>query len=182
MGTFSSLATAAAETVAEGGLELNLDILETNLVNLVIIIGVLVVFGRRFLGKMLGDRRSRIEQELTEAEKRAQEAETALAQAQQNLAQAQAEVERIRKSAEESAQKVKERILAENTREIERIKTTAVQDLDAQTERAIDEIRQRVATLALERVEVQLKERLQDQGIQRQLIDRSLAQLGGDGR
>jgi F-type H+-transporting ATPase subunit b len=174
MGTYSYLVAAS-----EGGFDLKLDILDTNLVNLVIIIGILFYFGRKFLGSILSERRSRIEQEIQEAEKAREDAAAALADAEQKLAQAQSEVQRIRQSAQESAKNAKERILAENSREIERIKETAVQDMDAERERAINEIKQQVTTQAIERVESQLRKRLDDKSIQEKLIDRSLAELGG---
>ena len=175
MGMFSYfLATEAAEE----GFGLNFDILETNLINLAIIIAVLFYFGRKFLGNNLSKRRSQIEEEITDAEKRAQKATAELKEAERKLAQAQKEIENIRNSAQESAKKAKERILAENAKEVERIKEAAVQDLDAERERAVAEIKQYIARLALEKVESELRSRL-DQSAQEKLIDRSLAQLGG---
>jgi F-type H+-transporting ATPase subunit b len=58
MGTVLLLATEASR---EGGFGFNFDILETNLINLVIIIAVLFYFGRGFVGKILTERRSGIE-------------------------------------------------------------------------------------------------------------------------
>jgi F-type H+-transporting ATPase subunit b len=182
MNTFSFLATAAAEVAAEGGSEgglgLNFDILETNLINLVLIIGVLFYFGRKFLGNILSERRANIEEAIREAEKRQKDTAAALADAQQKLAQAQAEAEKIRASAEENAQTARTAILEGAARDVERLKETAVQDLNGEREKAIAELRQRVAALAIQRVEVQLREGL-DESAQGQLIDRSIALLGG---
>jgi len=178
MGMFSYFLAEATEAVEEG-FSLNFDIFDTNLINLAIIIAILYFFGRRFLGSKLAERRSEIEQEITDAENRAQQAAADLKQAEQKLADAQQEIEKIRKSGEESAQKAKERILAENAKEVERMKQAAVQDLDAERERAVAEIKQYIAKLALQKVESQLKNRL-DQSSQEKLIDRSLAQLGGE--
>jgi F-type H+-transporting ATPase subunit b len=182
MGTFSFLATAAAEVAAEGGSEggfgLNFDLLETNLINLVIIIGVLFFFGRKFLGNTLSERRSKIQEDLRDAEKRQKDAAAALADAQQKLAKAQAEAERIRASAEESAQAARAAVLESAAKDVERMRETAVQDLNSERERAIAELRQRVAALAIQRVESQLRGHLDDSA-QQQLIDRSIALLGG---
>jgi F-type H+-transporting ATPase subunit b len=181
MSSFSFLAVAAAQAAAEGGAEgglgLNTNILDTNLINLVIIIAVLFVFGRKFLGNTLTERRSKIEEAIQDAEKRQKEAATALADAQQKLAQAQAEAERIRASAEENAQAAKASILEASRQDVERMKETAVKDLNAEREKAIAELRQRVAAMALQRVEGQLKDRL-DESAQQHLIDRSIATIG----
>lgn len=182
MSTFSFLATAAAEVAAEsnseGGFGLNFDILETNLINLAIIIGVLFYFGRNFLGKTLSERRSNIEEAIRDAQKRQKDAAGALADAQKKLAQAQAEAEKIRAAAEVSAQAARTAVLEAAAKDVERMKQSAVQDLNSEQERAVRDLRQRVAALAMERVESQLQGHLNDSA-QQQLIDRSIAQMGG---
>ncbi|MFB2978707.1 F0F1 ATP synthase subunit B [Microseira sp. BLCC-F43] len=177
--TFILLGTAeAAAEAAEGGFGINFDILETNLINLSIVIGVLVYFGRGFLGNVLSDRRSKIEEAITDAEQRLKTAQESLADWQQKLAQAQAEAEKIRRKAEEDAKAAREAILAQATKDIERLRESAGQDMETARERAIAELRQRVTRMALQQVESQLRNEL-DEGRQQQLVDRSIALLGG---
>lgn len=186
MGTFLLLAAEAnavgselAEGAAEGGFGLNLDLFETNLINLAILVGILFYFGRKVLSNILNERQSNIATAIQEAEARSKEAKIALSQAQEQLTQSQAEAQRIRKSAEENAQKAKEALLAKAAQDVERLKQTAAADLNTETERAIAQLRQRVATLALQKVESQLKGGIADDA-QQSLIDRSIAQLGGN--
>ncbi len=174
------LAVAAEVAEHEAGFGLNFDILETNLINIAIIVGVLVYFGRGIVSKTLGDRRASIESAIRDADKRKQDAAAALADQQQKLAQAQGEATRIRAAAEESAKAARAAILAQSEQDIERLKASAAQDLNSQQERVISELRQRVAQMALEQVESQLRSNLND-GAQQQLIDRSIAMLGGQG-
>ncbi len=173
-----SLLLASASEAAEHGYGINLDILDTNLINLTIIILVLVYFGKGFLGKTLSERRSQIEVAISEAEERKKKAAVALAEKQQLLAQAQTEAGRIRASAEESANVARESILAQAQKDVERVRNAAAQDLTSQQERIIAELRQRVAALAIQQVETRLKSELNDQA-QQELIDRSIAMLGG---
>jgi F-type H+-transporting ATPase subunit b len=168
----------AAEASHEGGFGLNFDIFETNLINLLIVIGVLVYFGRGFLGKILSERRAGIEEAINDAEKRQKDAAAALAEEQQKLTQAQAEAERIRATAEANAKAAKQAILAQAAQDLERMKADAGKELEAERERAIAQLRAIVASMALERVENQLKTTLDDSA-QHQLIDRSIALLGG---
>jgi F-type H+-transporting ATPase subunit b len=179
MGTFILLGTAeaAAEAASEGGFGLNFDILETNLINLAIVIGVVVYFGRKFLGNVLTERRSKIEEAIREAEQRLQTAREALADQQQKLAQAQAEAEAIRRKAEEDAKVAREAIMAEAAVEIERLRATAGGEINTATERAIAELRQRVTAMALQKVESQLRTQIDEAG-QQQLVDSSIALLG----
>ncbi|MUH01749.1 F0F1 ATP synthase subunit B [Scytonema sp. UIC 10036] len=179
IGTVLFLATeAVAGAEPEGGFGLNTDILETNIINLAILIGVLFYFGRNVLSNTLNERRSNIEATIQEAEARAKEAASALFEAQQRLTQAQAEAQRIVKASEESARASREAILAEAAKDVQRLKETASRDLDTEREKAIAEVRARVVALALQRVESQLETGIAEE-TQHRLIDRSIALLGG---
>lgn len=172
-------AAAFAESAESHGFGLNFDILEANLINLAIVIAVLIYFGRGFLGGMLSERRSTIETEIVEAEKRQREAAEKLAGEQQKLEQAKAEAQRIVATAEATAKAAKTEILERAAQEIERIKASASQDQTSSQERAIAELRQQIAAQALKQVEAQLKAQLSSADAQQRLVDRSIALLGG---
>lgn len=186
MGTFLLLATEAlsagselAEEAGEGGFGLNIDIFETNLINLAVVIGILFYFGRKFLGNILTERRAKIETAIKEAEIKQKDAAASLADAQQKLAQAQAEAQRIRAAAEESAKAAREAILEKAAEDARRIIDDTNGGVEVELEKAIAELRKRAADMALEQVESYLKTQL-DESAQQQLIDRSIAQVGGD--
>lgn len=160
-----------------GGFGLNFDILETNLINLAILIGGLVYFGPGVVGKILGERKSSIAEAIAEAEDRLKTASTALAEQQKKLSEAQAEAVKIIAEAEIRGKEMKERILAQSVQDVENMKASANQELDAERDRVMAELRSIVANKALASTESQLKERLNDQA-QQQLIDRSLTLLG----
>ena len=132
------------------------------------------------MGKTLNDRREAIETAIKEAEQRKKKAVGALAEQQQKLAQAQGEADKLRASAQVAATTAKAEIAAKAEQDIQRMREAASQDLNADQARVINELRQRVAALAIERVESELPSRLND-SVQQQLIDRSIAMLvGGD--
>ncbi len=184
MGTFlillaeaSAVGSDLVEEAAGEGFGFNTNVLDTNLVNLAIIITVLFVFGRKVLGSTLQERREKIETAIKSAEKRAQDAAAALADQQQKLAQAQAEAERIKQAAQENAAKAKESILAQAVVDVERMKQTAAADMNTERDKAINQLRQRVVAQALEKVESELRGGIADDA-QHTLVDRSIAQLG----
>lgn len=161
-----------------GGVGLNFDILETNLINLIIILGVLYYFGSKFLGNTLSARRAAIEEAIVDAETRKKEAAAALAEQQQKLAQAKEEAKKILADAEQTATRTRESILAQAQADIERLKANAAQDLGSQEARVMRELQQRIAALALERSEAELPNRLNDD-VQKRLVDASIALLQG---
>ncbi|MDJ0531050.1 MAG: F0F1 ATP synthase subunit B [Xenococcaceae cyanobacterium MO_207.B15] len=176
IGTVLYLAEAHSEV--EAGFGLNLDILETNLINLSILLGILYFYGSKIIGDILNERRSKIAQQVQEIEEKQKTAAASLAQEQKKLAEAKQTAEKIRQEALANAEKVKAAILAQGEKEVERLKATAAADLSSEEARAIAELKQRVAALALEKVESQLPGMLDDSA-QTTLIDRSIAQLGG---
>lgn len=183
MGTLLLLAAEAAvqseiAEAAEGGFGLNLDLFETNIINLALLIGILFYFGRKVLTNILNERQSKIAAEIQEAEERLKAGQTALAQVQAQLVQAQAEAERIRQAALENAEAAKAAILARATQDVERLKETAAADLNAERDRAIAQLKQRVVAQALQKVESELRSGIGDD-VQQTLIERSIAQLGG---
>ncbi|MFN3925777.1 MAG: F0F1 ATP synthase subunit B [Pseudanabaenaceae cyanobacterium] len=158
------------------GFSLNTNILETNLINLGILIVILVNFGRSFLGKLLAARLERIETAIEEAEARQQSAQAELEQAQANLAQAQQEAERIIQGAEQTAEAIKNGILAKAVEEIDKLRIAADQEIASEQERVIKQLRRQVIEQSLQGVQDRLNQGL-SADVQHQLIDRSLALL-----
>ncbi|MGB7085375.1 MAG: F0F1 ATP synthase subunit B [Phormidesmis sp.] len=169
-----ALGLLASETKGFG---FHFDILEANLINLAIIIGVLVYFGRGFLGDKLKARREEIEAEIKDVEVRQKQAASALAEQQQKLQMAKKEAEKIRAEAAKNAEAARESVMAQSAKDIQRMKATAQQDLSSQQERVMQELRQRVSAMALKKVRSRLPNIL-NEDVQAQLVDRSIAQLG----
>lgn len=178
MGTLLFLATEAAATHAEGGFGLNFDILETNLINLSILIGILVVFGRKFLTDTLSERRTGIETIVKETEQRLNEAASKLAEAQKSVKDSQQEANKIISAAQEVAKDAREAILARAAVDVQRMKDVAAADMNTERDKAIASVRSQVVAQALAKVESQLQSGVSDD-TQKELIDRSIALLGG---
>jgi F-type H+-transporting ATPase subunit b len=173
IGNFLFLATAEG-----GGFGLNPDFIEANLVNLVLVLIFVFVFGRKLLTEILTERRLAIETAIKDTEDRQKQAVAALEVAKKNLAQAQAEAESIRQTAITSAANAKAEIAAKAASDIERMQQLAAASNDTEQDKAIAELRARVTTLAMERAQDQLK-KLLTKSAQSELIDRSIALVGG---
>ncbi len=163
-------------TMEERGFGLNPDLLETNLFNILIFVGVLIYLGRGVVGKILTERRQSIEAMISEAEQRKQKAMEQLAQEQQKLAQAQAACEAIRKKAEADATAAREAILATMQEEIHRLKAQAEQEIALEQAKVQLLLKQEIVERALAEVRAYLDRGLTEQQ-QQQLIERSIARL-----
>ncbi|MEM7757953.1 MAG: F0F1 ATP synthase subunit B [Cyanobacteria bacterium P01_G01_bin.67] len=169
---------AEAHSEVEGGFGLNLDILDTNLINLTLLVGILIYFGKPVLTNILSERRSKIVEQIQAVEQKQKQAEVTLAQEQKKLEEAQALASKIRSEATTNAQKARETILAQGEKEVQRLKEMAGKDLSSEQEKAIAQLRERVVALALEKAQSQMGNLL-DEAAQQKLIDSSIAKLGG---
>jgi F-type H+-transporting ATPase subunit b len=85
MENFDQIFTLLAE---HEGIGLNTDILETGLLNIIALLGILIFTGRDFLGSLLEERKTTIVQGVQDAEDRLNEAQKRLDEAKKQLDQA----------------------------------------------------------------------------------------------
>ena len=157
-------------------MHLNFNPLETNLVNLAIVIGVLFWFLRGFLGGILERRRSAILQDLQDAEARLKTATEELTKAQSELAAAQQKAEQIRVDGQKRAAAIRVEGEKRTISVMAAIKQGASADADAEASRIKDALRREAALAAIDKVLTDLPGRLDD-AAQSQLIDSTIRNL-----
>ena len=157
-------------------MNLNFNPLETNLVNLAIVIGVLFWFLRGFLGGILERRRSAILQDLQDAEARLKTASEELTKAQSELAAAQQKAEQIRIDGQKRAAAIRAEGEKRTISVMAAIKQGAAADADAEASRIKDALRREAAMAAIDKVLADLPGRLDDEA-QARLIDSTIRNL-----
>ena len=93
MENFNQIFTLLAE---EEGIGLNLDILETGLLNILALLAILIYTGRDFLGSLLEERKTTIVKSVQDAEDRLNEAQKRLTEAEKQLSQANLVISEIK--------------------------------------------------------------------------------------
>jgi F-type H+-transporting ATPase subunit b len=164
--------------ISDGGVSLNFDIFEANLVNLIILDGGLFYLLSGALSESLSERQQKILGAIQESEEKLQEAKTRLTEGETKLTQAQIVIESIQKDAEQTAAQVKSSILTDGKTEIERLTATAKLQISTIETRVRKQISDYVATLALQRITMQLEGKL-NSSLQQQIIDRNISKLAG---
>ena len=157
-------------------MHLNFNPLETNLVNLAIVIGVLFWFLRGFLGGILERRRSAILQDLQDAEGRLKKASEELTTAQSVLAAAQQKAEQIRTDGQKRAAAIRAEGEKRTISAMAAVKQGAAADADAEASRIKDALRREAAMAAIDKVLADLPGRLDD-AAQSRLIDSTIRNL-----
>ena len=162
--------------ISDLGVSLNTDIFETNLINITLLVGGLFYLLSGALSESLSERQQKILGAIQESEDRLQEATTRLTESETQLAQAQIVIESIQKDAEVTAQQVKSSILNDGKAEIERLTSSAKAQIVTIEARVRKQISDYVATLALQRITMQLEGKL-NSSLQQQIIDRNISKL-----
>ena len=162
---------------SHGGFGLNLNVFETNIVNLAIVIFGLYKFLPNFLGGILERRRAIILADLKDAEERLATATTSLAQAQKDLADAQQKAEQIRADGMARAEAIRLESEKRTVEEMARVKQGAAADLSAEASRVSNLLRREAAQLAIEKALASLPGKL-DADAQAKLVNQSIKTLG----
>ena len=162
---------------SHSGFGLNLNLFETNIINLAIVIATLVWFLKGFLGGILERRRTSILADLKDAEERLAKATTSLAEAQQGLTQAQQRAEKIVVDGTARAAAIREESERRSIDEIALIKESASSDLVNEASRVSAQLRRETARQAVEQALAGLTGKLDDKA-HASLIDQSIQSLG----
>ena len=126
MENFNQIFILIADHTEQEGITFNSDLLETGLINIILLIGILLINGKSLLGETLEERRTTIINNVQDAEKRLTEAETRFEEAEKQLSQAHVIISEI-----------KAETLATKTLMLESDITGAKKDLKIRFERAL---------------------------------------------
>jgi len=162
---------------ASGGFGLNLNVFETNILNLALVVFGLYKFLPNFLGGILERRRSSILTDLNDAEDRLDDASKALSKAKEELAAAEQKADKIRTECKSRAEAIRLESEKRTVEEMARIKTGAASDLDAEASRASTQLRREAARMAIEKALAILPKKLNEDS-QEKFLNQSIKNIG----
>lgn len=140
-----------------GGFGLNTNLLDTNVINLAVVVGVLVYFGKGILITLLNNRKEAILNTIRDAEERYQEAIDKLNQARTRLQQAKTKADEIRVNGLVQMEKEKLELIKAAEEDSKRLEESKNATIRYEEQRVIEQVRQQVSRLALERAFETLK-------------------------
>jgi len=155
---------------------LNTNILETNLINLGVVLGLLVYFGKGVLSNLLKSRKLTILNTIRDAEERYKEATYKLEQAKTRLQQAKIKADNIRISGLSQMDKEKKDLIDAADEDSKRLEDSKNATIRFEKQRAIEQVRQQVSRLALERALETLKNCLNSE-LHLRMIDHNIGLL-----
>jgi len=162
---------------ATEGFGLNLNIFETNILNLAVVVFGLYKFLPGFLGKILEKRRTSILSDLKESEERLAQAQNSLSQAKDELASAKQKADKIRSDCKARAEAIRLESEKRTVEEMARIKQGAASDLNAEAARVTSQLRKEAAELAIQKALEMLPKKL-DSNTQDNFLKQSIKNIG----
>ncbi len=162
---------------ASEGFGLNLNIFETNIINLAVVVFGLYKFLPGFLGKILERRRTTILSDLKEAEERLSQAQDSLSKAKEELSSAKEKAVKIRNDCKARAEAIRLESEKRTVEEMARIKQGAASDLNAEAARVTSQLRKEAAELAIQKALAMLPKKL-DSNAQDNFLKQSINNIG----
>lgn len=142
------------------GFGLNTNILETNIINLSVVIAIVFSFVGDALRSLLENRKQTVLNNIREADQRALEAQNKLNQAQARLELAQNKAIEIRQQGKQIAEQEEIQFIRQFEKDFNLLKQLKEETINLQQQKVIFQISQQVISLALQKVKRKLNKRL----------------------
>jgi len=161
------------------GFGINTNLLETNIINLSVVVAVLVYFGGDVLTSILKNRQEAINKTITDAELRFQEAADKLTKAKEQLEVAKTKAAEIRAQGIVAAEQGSKTLLERAEEDITRLEETKQATIRVEEEKAVSQVCEQMSRLALSKAMTKVKTRLaKNSSLQRRVADLNIALLG----
>jgi F-type H+-transporting ATPase subunit b len=157
----------------EGFLGLTLPSFIGQLINFLILLGLLTFFGYKPIRNMLDERSNRIKLSMEQAEATKSEYERAQVEVEKQIGKAREEGQSIIAQAAQAGDRIKEEARLEARKEAQAIVEKARAELERERDKIVDELRKEFVDTAILAAESVLSETL-DRGKHHQLIEKTL--------
>jgi F-type H+-transporting ATPase subunit b len=162
------------------GIGLNLDILETGVLNIITLVGILVYVGRDFLGSLLEERRTTIVKSVQDAEDRLNEAQKRLNEAQKQLNQANVVISEIKNETISTKKLLLESEASQAKKDLKIRFERALATFRSKERQIFLEIKQQIILLVLKRTVVRAQQTFGPKERAAALINDTINKLEGD--
>jgi len=138
----------------------NTNILETNVLNLAVVLAIVITYVGDALRGLLANRKQTILNNFREADQRASEAQDRLNQARLQLEKAKTKADEISQQAIFTVDQEKKQIISQTQEDIKRLSILQQETLKFEQQKAQNELAQKLVRLALHQVREKLNQRL----------------------
>ncbi len=164
-------------------LGINLGYLASQLVNFGLTVALLWVLLYKPIMRVLRERQERVKHSMADADAARESAVKAQQEYERRISEGQRKAQEIIAQATQQGEQVRAEIKGEALREAEDIRQKAREEAEQEKARILAEVQSQIASLSIMATERVLGQAVAvDTGVQRQLIDQFLAELGNGGK
>ncbi len=160
------------------GLGINLPSLLAQLINFIILMGILYLVAYKPIMRMLDERAGRIRESMEQTEKIKQQAEDAEAEFKKQIAAASKQGQQVIDRAARTAEEIRQKARREAEVEVEALLTRARAGIRRERDEVVDELRREFADITI-LAAGKVIDRSLDKEAHRQVIDKVLKESGG---
>ncbi len=166
--------------LANEGISLNTDILETGLINILALLAILVYTGRDFLGSLLEERRTTIVKGVQDAEDRLSEAKKRLVEAEKQLNQANIVISEIKNETVTTKKVLLESDAFQARKDLAVRFERALASFRSKERQIFVEIKQEIISLVLQRTVTRVNAAFKSKTRSTEFISETIDNLKGD--
>ena len=166
--------------LANEGISLNTDILETGLINILALLAILVYTGRDFLGSLLEERRTTIVKGVQDAEDRLSEAKKRLVEAEKQLNQANIVISEIKNETVTTKKILLESDAFQAKKDLTIRFDRALATFRSKERQIFIEIKQQIISLVLQKTVSRVQDTFKSEERSSALINETIDKLKGD--
>nr|YP_009547543.1 ATP synthase CF0 subunit I [Vaginularia trichoidea]AYW16060.1 ATP synthase CF0 subunit I [Vaginularia trichoidea] len=176
MRSISEIIAPSRQWTLAGNIGLNTNILEINLINLILVLGILFYYGKGVLINLLENRERTISKTICDAEDRHKEATEKLRRARIRLQQAETKADEIRITGLTQMDRERRELVDAADNDLIGLEDSKNYAIRFEKQRAIEQVRQQVSRLASERAFENLNNRLTNE-LQHRMVNYQIGLL-----
>jgi F-type H+-transporting ATPase subunit b len=162
-----------------GALQLEYGTMLTQLIIFIVLFWLVKRYAMKPLMKVLNDRQSHIENQISSAEEANKQATKIVEEQKQALQDARKAAHEMLEQAKATSSKQADQILADSRKEATRIKDEAMRDIETEKNKAIAALKSQVSAMSV-MIASKIIEKQVDEKSQEQLIEKYLKEVGGN--
>jgi len=166
--------------LANEGISLNTDILETGVINILALLAILIYTGRDFLGSLLEERRTTIVKSVQDAEDRLNEAKKRLVEAQKQLNQANIVISEIKNETVTTKKSLLESDAFQAKKDLTVRFDRALATFRSKERQIFVEIKQQIISIVLQQTVSRVQDTFKSKERSNSLINETIDKLKGD--
>lgn len=152
-------------------------LVESDLLNIILLIGAIIYLGNKFLPKIIEQRKNQIISELEDAKKARQKAEKELGEVKEKTRNILDEINKIKEEAGNTAAALKKQIEIDTEKELENLKIKVKNEIITTHDQTVEDIRREISNTVLKLAEEAISKLSKNKEVQDKLTGDFLKEL-----